>query len=130
MSTSGTPSNSLLNREHCAGQISCAERAGHEINLHCTIDELYGFTFFLLALYASYSHLTLHLPKILLQLLHIHLLCRPANPQPLRLIRFRNHVEVHMIDLLMRNSPIILQYVVVLAARCRCDLLCCGEDLR
>lgn len=71
-----------------------------------------------------------------LQLIHAHLLRRPTNPQTLRLIRLRDHMEVnlnpdqptprrptrprmaptYMIHNLMRYAAIVLQHIEVLRA--------------
>jgi hypothetical protein len=59
-------------------------------------------------------HLTLNLVQQPLQLALIRLLTRPLDPQPLRLIRLRNQMKMHMIHHLMRNPPVVLQDIVVL----------------
>ena len=76
---------------------------------------------------AIFSHLSLHLALYLLQqtlliaLLRLH--SRPPNAQPLLLIRLRNQMKVHMINLLVRNAPVILQHVVVVEVLRNCDFL-------
>ncbi|KAG9526731.1 hypothetical protein KCV07_g8, partial [Aureobasidium melanogenum] len=59
------------------------------------------------------SHLRQDLLFELLELVLVTLLLRPADAQPLLLIRLRDHMEVHMIDHLMSNPSIVLQDVVV-----------------
>ena len=72
---------------------------------------------------AKDSHLGLQILKQLFQFGHIHLLSRPADPQTLFLIRLGNQVEVYMVDLLMGQSPVVLQDVVVLTSRSNGDFL-------
>lgn len=75
----------------------------------------------------TFSHLTPNLLEQLAQLRFIRLLRRPLNPQPLLLVRLGNHVEMHVVDLLMRNPPVVLQDVVVLHALGDGNALCYGE---
>jgi len=64
-----------------------------------------------------HSHLRLHLLQQSLQRLHIRLLCRPPNPQPLLPARLRNHMKMHMVNLLVGRAAIVLQHVEVARAR-------------
>jgi hypothetical protein len=54
------------------------------------------------------SHLTLQLFLQLLQSFHVTLLHWPFNAQPFLLIRLRNHMEMYMVNFLVRQSSIIL----------------------
>lgn len=63
-----------------------------------------------------FLHLALDILQQLLQLALIRLLRWPLNAQTLLLIRLRDQVKVHMIDLLVCNAPIVLQNVVVFDA--------------
>ena len=74
------------------------------------------------------SHPRLNLLKQLLQLLHIRLLLRPPNTESLLAIRFRNHMEMHMINLLMRNPSIILQNIIILRPSRLNQFLNDGQD--
>ena len=78
----------------------------------------------------TFSHPTLHLSQQRLQLILLHLRLRPPNAQPLLLIRLGDNMKVHMINQLMRRSPIVLQNIVVNGARGLCDALGHAEDLR
>ena len=82
--------------------------------------------------YPIYTPFHLHLGLDLLQqptqLILIRRLSRPPNPQPLALIRLRNQMEMHMIDLLMRQPSIILQYIVILHALRDGNFLGNGQD--
>jgi len=57
-----------------------------------------------------------------------HLLLRPADPKTFLGVRLGDHVEVNVVDLLMRQTAIVLQDVVVLRARSSSKLL--GHRLR
>jgi len=48
---------------------------------------------------------------------------RPADAQSFLLIRLRNQMEMHMIDLLVRYAAIVLQDVVVVDVLSQCDPL-------
>lgn len=61
------------------------------------------------------SHLTLHLLQQSLEFLHIPLLLRPRNAQTFLVVRFRDDVEVHVVDFLVREPAVVLQDVVVFA---------------
>ena len=74
------------------------------------------------------SHFTLQLLPKFLQQLHIPLLRRPPNHQPFLRTRLWNHVKMHMIHLLVCQTPIILQDIVVLRARSRRKFLGYGQD--
>lgn len=74
------------------------------------------------------SHPTLNLLTRLLQFIHIRLLVRPANTQPLLLTRLRNHVKVHMIDHLVGRAAVVLQNVIVHCTGSRGDFFEDGED--
>jgi len=64
----------------------------------------------------SPSKLRLQIRMQPLQRIEIRLARRPANAQPLRLVRLGDHVEMHVVDHLMRDAPVVLQHVVVLSA--------------
>ena len=74
-------------------------------------------------------HLAPDLLQQLLQLAHVRLLRRPLDAQPLLLVRLRDEVEVHMIDLLVSNAAVVLQDVVVLDALRNRNLLRHGQHL-
>lgn len=75
------------------------------------------------------SHLGLNLLEHLLQVRLLHLLRRPSHPKSICLIRFRYHMKMHMIDHLVRDASVVLQYVVVCTADCFGDVLGNGKDL-
>lgn len=54
------------------------------------------------------SHLALDLLQQLLQLPFVRLPGRPTDAEPFGLVRLRNQVEVHMVDYLMCNAPVVL----------------------
>ncbi len=62
---------------------------------------------------APQLHLRLQLLVILSQSIHVLLPCRPMNAQSFLLTRFGDHMEMHVIDYLMRQPAVILQDVVL-----------------
>lgn len=76
---------------------------------------------------ATSLHFRLDLLQQLLQLSLIRLLRRPLNAQTLLLIWLGDQVEMHMIDLLMRDTTVVLQNIVVFDALRNGDLLGHGQ---
>jgi hypothetical protein len=68
-------------------------------------------------------HLRLDLLQQLRQLTLICVLRVPLDAQSLLLVRLRDQVEMYMIDLLVCNSSIVLQNIVVLDSLCDCNPL-------
>lgn len=65
-----------------------------------------------------------------LQSIKIRLPRGPADAQPLGVVGFRDHVEMHVVDLLVGDAPVVLQHVVVDGAAGGRELLDHGQDLR
>lgn len=86
------------------------------------------------SLLPTYLHLLLQLLLQLriqlLQPLLIIRLHRPADAQPLGLVRLGNHVHVHVSDLLVRQLAVVLQDVEVRGARGDGQLLGDGQEFR
>lgn len=65
----------------------------------------------------------------LLQGIHVGLSRGPSHSKTLGLIGFGDEVEMNMVDLLVGQTAVVLEDVVVLGARCLCYLLGDRQDL-